>query len=115
MEAEQRRFHRIPVPLTLACRRAGSLADVWREVALLDLSAGGVGFESEEPYDTDELLDLRLHLPGSGAPLLLRGRVVRSRAQPAGIVACAVEFLGMEPTQQAALDDLVAFLSRRLE
>lgn len=110
-----RRFQRVPVPLTLACRRAGSLADVWQHVALVDFSAGGVGFESQEPYEPSETLELELHLPGSRAPLLLRGKVVRSLPRPAGVLECAVEFVEVTPTQQSGIDDLVAFLSRRIE
>ncbi|MBI3331051.1 MAG: PilZ domain-containing protein [Candidatus Omnitrophica bacterium] len=115
MTDQTRKFPRIPVPLALSCRRSGSLADVWREVAMLNLSAGGVRFETDEPYDPFELLELRLSLPGSRAPLALRGRVVRSQAGEAGLFECAVEFVEVAPTQQAELDDLVAFLSRRIE
>ncbi len=113
MGEEQRRFQRVPVPLALSCRRVGSLTDVWRQAALLDLSAGGVSFESQEPYEPSEVLGLELHLPGASAPLALRGRVVRSLPRPAGVTECAAEFIGVTPTQQAGIDDLVAFLKRR--
>ena len=115
MGMEQRRFQRIPESFRLQCRRAGSLAETWRHVTTLDLSAGGASFESEELYDPSDTLDIRIDLPNFRVPLLLRGRVIRSRPRPGGAMECGVEFVDMTPEQQGAIDELVQFLSKRIE
>lgn len=43
---------------------------------LLDLSAGGLRFESEQEHATGDVLDLHLQLPQTG-PVTVRGEVVR--------------------------------------
>ena len=115
MGSERRRFQRIPESFHMQCRRVGSLAETWRRVATLDLSAGGVGFECEELYELSDTLEIQIDLPSFRAPLLLRGRVVRSRPRPGGTAECAVEFLDVTPGQQGAIDELIQFLSKRIE
>lgn len=115
MGVEQRRFQRIPESFRLQCRRLGSLAETWRRVATLDLSAVGASFDTEELYDPSDTLDIRIDLPNFRVPLLLHGRVVRSRPRPGGAMECAVEFVDMTPEQQGAIDELVQFLSKRIE
>jgi len=115
MGSTERRFQRIPESFHMQCRRVGSFTEAWRRVATLDLSAGGAGFECEEPYEPSDTLELRIELPSFRAPLLLHGRVVRSRPRAGGMVECAVEFLDVTPAQQGAIDELVQFLSKRIE
>lgn len=84
----------------------------WRVIATLDLSAVGIRFESEELYDASDPVEILLHLPSYRKPLVLSGRVVRSRPLLSGVVECAVEFLEVTPTQQEDLDGLVQFLKQ---
>jgi hypothetical protein len=84
-------------------------------VATVDLSASGASFESERLYEPSDTLEIQISLPSFGMPLILRGRVVRSRSQPSGVVACAVEFVDVTPDQQAEVDELVQFLNKGIE
>ena len=115
MGSEQRWFQRIPESFHMQCRRVGSLAKAWRRVMTLNLSAGGVGFECEELYEPSDTLEIQIDLPNFRAPLLLRGRVVRSRPRPGGAMECVVEFMDVSPAQQGAMDEQVRFLSKRIE
>lgn len=60
-------------------RSEGPLA--YRPPRLLDLSAGGLRFESREEFRDGEALDLEFSLPSSG-PISVRGEVVRVRLAP---------------------------------
>ena len=79
---------------------------------MFDLSAAGIRFESEELYEESDPVDIRLYLPNYREPLVLPGRVTRSRPSPSGVVECAVEFLELSIPQQADIDGLVAFLKK---
>ena len=113
MGQEQRRFERIPVSFNVQCRRSGALAESWQQVATIDFSAGGLGFQSDEPFEVGETLDVRIHLESFPEPLAIRGCIVRTYPLPVGARGCALEFLEMTPDQQARLDELVQFLRKR--
>jgi len=114
MAQAQRRFQRLPEALEMRCRRVGARSEAWRIVATHNISAGGASFESEELYDVSETLEIQIHLPSFRAPLVLLGRVVRSRSLPSGVMDCGVEFVDVTPDQQVELDALVQFLSQRV-
>ena len=113
MGLDQRRFERIPEALDVQCRPLGSRAGVWRHVAMLDISAGGIGFEATDLYDAGELVELQLVIPGLSHPVVLRGRIVRGRPKPSGVTECAVEFVDVTSVLQAEIDALVQFLKKR--
>ena len=110
MGIEQRRFDRVTDSFQIECRRAGSLSETWRRVALIDLSAGGLGFSAEELFEPGEPLEVQIRLPNMSTPLLLRVQVVRSESLAPGACRCAVEFIEVTPDQQAKIDALVQFL-----
>lgn len=112
MSQNQRRFDRVPEALTARCRPAGALQDPWQTVITVDLSAGGMSFESGHLVEEGSGVELELHLPGA-ADVTLRGRVVRAASKGPGAAEIAVEFMDMSPEQQAQIDTLVQFLRKR--
>lgn len=112
MGKEQRRFDRILETFSLRCRPAGSLQEPWRAVVTLDLSSGGLSFQSEQLFDAEDRVDIEMRLPGILEGLILLGRVVRSRPLIPGTVEVAVEFLDVTPDEQARIDELVQFLKK---
>ena len=113
MGEERRRFPRIQQTLTVQCRPHGSLAASWRPVTMVNISAVGIRLLSEQPLESDETFDLQVTLPGSAAPLLIQGRAAWTRMQASGVTESGVEFVNMTSDQQAQIDTLVQFLSRR--
>ena len=113
MGQEQPRFERIRAAFQVECQRYGALAETWRRVIAIDLSAGGLAFHSDEPFEAGETLEIRIALPGARAPVILRGLVIRSDAVKPGLIRCAVEFSDVSPDAQAEIDDLVRFLKTR--
>lgn len=113
MGEEQRRFPRVPEFFETQCHRAGTLAEGWRRVRTIDMSAGGMSFLTDRPYDEGDVLEIQVNLSGRHAPLTLRGRVVRCEPS-AGMLWCATEFVEPTPDQLAAIDDMVEFLRRQV-
>jgi hypothetical protein len=65
---------------------------------LLDLSAGGLRFESEQEHAPGDVLDLHLQLPQTG-PVSVRGEVVRvigRRTEDSGPRQYGVRFCGLD-------------------
>lgn len=112
MGQEQRRFERVPAAFRVQCRLQGDLTGGWHSVVTGDISAGGLSFQSDQLYEPSESLEIQIELPSFRVPLILSGRIVRSRALPGGVCECAVEFANLEPEQQAAIDELVGFLRK---
>lgn len=95
----KRRFERAPFQGEVAiCRNREALPVRGR-----DVGAGGILFEAPEPLALKSLLTLHVVLPGDGRGLTVMGRVVRA----AGPLA-AVEFVGIMPSQQERVRQLVA-------
>ncbi len=111
-KSEQRRFDRVPEVFDVRCRAYGALSEGWRLVYTMDVSAGGIGFQTADLFYEDQMLEIQITLPSFRAPLSLRGVVVRCRSV-AGAYDCAAEFVNVSPDQQAAIDMLVQFLRRR--
>jgi hypothetical protein len=112
MGEEQRRFARVPESFEVVCRHYGALAEGWRSVVTLDISAGGLSFQALEAYEEAEMLEVQIRIPSFRTPLVLHGEVVRSRPAPGGVWECAVQFRDVEPDQQLHIDELVQFLKR---
>jgi hypothetical protein len=112
MGQEQRRFDRTPEAFTVRCRSAGSLEEPWRNAVTLDLGAGGISFQTQQPFDPEDRLEIECRLPGVLSELVVTGRIVRITVHPGGVTETAVEFLDLTPDQQAKIDDLVQFLKR---
>ncbi len=88
MTHERRRHPRreadVPVQLTVGDRSLeGQLRDVCRDAALV---------ETDQPLELNELVELRLSLPGLSASLDARGRVIRVASGEARLHALAVLF-----------------------
>lgn len=83
---------------------------------LVDLSAGGLSFESNNVYSTGEVLDLEFSLP-QGGPLTVRGEVVRimgRRNEDSGPCRYGVRYCGIsEATRVKIMTWVFAEQSRR--
>jgi hypothetical protein len=73
-----------------------------RPPRLLDLSAGGLRFESRHEYQRGELVEIQFSLPQTG-PLTVRGEIVRAQIAPEaatgqeqGASQYGLRFLGMD-------------------
>lgn len=113
MGAEQRGFMRVPLPFHASCRPYGALEETWHQVALLDLSAGGMSFTSEDLFELDSSLEIKIQLPTDSGPLILRGALRRRKALATNVVEYGAEFMKLSPEQQAKIDQLVQFLRKR--
>lgn len=112
MGDEQRGFVRIPLPFHASCRHYGALTETWHPVALLDLSAGGMSFTSEDLFELDSSLEIKIQLPTDAALLILRGILRRVKSRSTNFVEYGAEFSEMTPDQQAKIDELVQFLKK---
>ncbi len=112
MEQNQRRFERIPQPFEVHWRMMGELSDAWRPTVTLDLSAGGMSFQSNESFDVETMLELQIQLPHMRSPLILHGRVARVKPHPSEGVEIGVEFFNVRSDQQMEIDELVRFLKK---
>ena len=113
MEAAQRGFMRVPLPFRASCRHYGALEETWHQVALLDLSAGGMSFTGEDLFEPDSSLEIKIQLPTDPGPLLLHGALRRRKALATNVVEYGVEFVQLTPDQQVKIDQLVQFLRKR--
>ena len=109
---ERRRFQRIAQPFTAQCRLSGTLGDIWHQIAIRDLSAGGMRFESDTTLEPDALVEFKLQLPNVAEATLLKGRLLRMTMRGTNLIEHAVEFVDVNPDQAAQLDALVHFLEK---
>ena len=113
MSEEPRRFDRIQELFRVECQRYGTLAEIWRPVIVVDLSAAGFAFITDEWFQEGESVSIQFRLPGQSEPLQLRATVMRSVKEQPGGIQCAVEFSHITPDQQTEIDRLVQFLKSR--
>ncbi len=77
----------------------GEVSD--RRAETLNISLGGLGLRIPEPIGDDEVVQLRLRLPGCVLPMQARGEV--AWADPEG--NCGVKFVGMSESSHAILTE----------
>ena len=111
MGQEQRQFNRVPQIFSVRCRPAGALQESWQVMSTLDMSAGGISLQGESFFESEEALEIELQWPGV-APLVLRGRLVRSHVRAPASIEYALEFIEVTPEQQIKIDTLVQFLKK---
>ncbi len=114
MPRERRRFPRVSDTLAVSYREAGAVGEPWRVGTAISLGAGGLRFRSSDAFPAGTLLDLQLRLPGSAEPAALNGRVAWSQLQASGVTEVGVEFFDVTEAQRALIDQLVAFLNKRV-
>ncbi len=109
MGAERRRFLRATQPFDAHCRLR-EVGGSWIAVAVLNLSASGVRFRNELPFDLGAEMELKFQPTGFSKPLVVRGRVIWHEMQASGVVEHGIELRGLSPEQQQQIDYLVRFL-----
>ena len=111
MGQEHREYRRTDLAVPLQYRPARSLMELWHGGTLLDLSAGGFRFSSDQVLDHDDELDFEVLLPIRRHPFQFMGRVVREVEIEVNYYEYGVVFIEVAPAQQADIDRLVEFLS----
>ena len=112
MTTERRRFERVVHTVSVECRRTDDSVAYWYKGLTLNVSVGGLALQSVFLFDVGTVLELQIKFSDRPDPLRLYGRVVW--VQPDGLNEHGVEFLDMTAPQQARIDDLVRFLTKRL-
>ena len=112
-EKERRDFGRIPVPFDIRYRIYGELGESWHDLTTSNISGGGMRFRTEELITVGTPLEVQIGLPGSPAPLVVRGKIVWSRLLGSGVSENGVQFMDMTPEQHEHIDGLVRFLMKK--
>jgi c-di-GMP-binding flagellar brake protein YcgR len=107
---ERRRFGRTPHPVEIAYRLHSDLTSPWTRAIAVNLSAGGVRFRCQEPFQAGDELQLRLQLSGSQRPVEVEGQVIWNQLQASGVNEVGLEFFNVTAQQQLQIDELVQFL-----
>jgi hypothetical protein len=108
-----------------SCYIEGEPSDLWRECAIIDVSALGLGIELLHPDPVDLLGlwqdgELRTHVSrritvrlelGPSVEMTVAGRVRNAGSGPDGIVRAGVEFVGLTETERSMVDRLVQLVS----
>jgi uncharacterized protein (TIGR02266 family) len=80
-----------------------------------NISKGGLFLRSDTPLPRDAEVSLVLHLPGTGRTIFAMGRVMWSgdieQESPGEIHGSGIRFVGMTPSDRAALESYLAGLS----
>jgi c-di-GMP-binding flagellar brake protein YcgR len=114
-ELQRRAYYRTPVPpdMTLpvvlwpggvTARPGGAHGTQTTVGVLADISCGGALVHLHQaappPWGPDDLLGAELTLPDGRPPIVVDARYRGTRADPSGLLAVAVQFLGLEMTNE---------------
>ncbi|HUS72813.1 MAG TPA: PilZ domain-containing protein [Sedimentisphaerales bacterium] len=73
---EQRKYRRLPIKLDLSCRKAGSTGEKFHTGCTVNVSPGGLYFESEaDVFKQGNLLKVEMSIPPTAGLLELGGSV----------------------------------------
>ena len=112
MGSEQREFRRADLAVPIRFRPSSALMELWQSGTLLDLSAGGFRFSTDQPIEVGTELDFQVHLPIRKDPHVFIG-LVRWEKPSGGIWEYGVTFGNVTMDQQVDIDRLVAFLTQK--
>jgi hypothetical protein len=112
-DAEHRQFPRISHPFMARYRLQVPEPTEWMVSPLRDLSSGGARFLSERPLAVGSMLEMRLMLPGSVTPILLKARVAWSKPAQLNMVELGVAFDPGDTAIQQSIDASVAHFLRK--
>ena len=111
-EPGQRQFQRADMSISMRFRPYRSLAELWRPGVILDLSAGGFRFSSEEILEEQTDLEFQVYLPIRKDPYRFDGKVMWMKPGAEGETVYGVSILRLTDMQQVELDRLVEFLNQ---
>ena len=109
--AEHRRAPRIAHPFMVRYQPAG--ARTWLMSPLRDLSGGGARFFSEHAFAAGEAFEIKLILPTSNHPVLLKACVAWVKPWRAGLLEVGVTFDPGDVGVQRTIDEAVSRLLGR--
>lgn len=112
MADERRDFSRVPVPFGVRYRIYGELGESWREIATVNISAGGMRVRTEEILETGTQLEIQITLSSAATRLAVQGSIAWSRPMGAGVNESGVQFTDLTPQQREQVDALVQFLRK---
>ena len=73
---EKRKYKRLPVALDLSCRKIGSLGDKFHTGCTVNVSPGGLYFETAaHTFKPDDMLRVELSIPPTAGQLEFGGRI----------------------------------------
>lgn len=110
MTKERRSFPRVPQPFEARYRLTDEMGASWHAMTLVNISAGGVRFRTDQLIEQDTPLQIQVQLPGMREALVVSGHAVWSTLQASGVMEIGVEFLNVTPDQQLQIDNVVQFL-----
>ena len=110
MGEERRRFPRATHPFDAQCRTLEDVGYGWVSVTVVNLSASGLRFRSETPFERGAEVEVQFKPDGFQERLVLRGRIVWVEMRAAGVVEHGAEMSNISPAQELAIDRLVSFL-----
>lgn len=76
MDSEKRKYQRLPIGLDLSCRKVGSTAEKWHSGRMMNVSPGGLYFQTDSgAFKPGSLLDVKLSIPPTTGLLEYGGRI----------------------------------------
>ena len=106
---ERRSFHRMDQVVEGRYRVSGHFSALGSAMTLLNFSAGGARFRSQEQLEKNTLLEIEVKISGLRDALHVKGYVVWSTLRASGVAETGVEFLDVSPDQQYQIDSIVQF------
>ena len=74
--SEKRKFKRLPITLGLSCRKVGSTAEKFHKGCTVNVSPGGLYFETaDDAFKPGNLLKVELSIPPTAGLLEFGGRI----------------------------------------
>jgi len=108
--SERRGNTRANISLPIKYRFVNQLALTWYPATLVNISAGGIRFQSEQPLDPGTRLECEITLPVRPEPYLLTGEVVWNKTFSLSQSESGLAFVDVTPERQFDIDELVQFL-----
>jgi hypothetical protein len=76
VDSEKRKYPRLPIGLDLSCRKVGSVAEKWHSGRTMNVSPGGLYFQtSTSAFKPGNLLNVELSIPPTTGLLEYGGRI----------------------------------------
>ncbi len=111
-ESNQRQFDRAGMEVWMQFRTFGTLSEIWHLGTILDLSAGGLRFDTEELLEDETQLEFQVYLPVRKNPYQFAGKLLWAKPGQSGHTEYGVEFVRVSDRQRIDMDQLVEFLNR---
>ncbi|MDD4900180.1 MAG: PilZ domain-containing protein, partial [Candidatus Omnitrophica bacterium] len=85
--------------------------------AVLNISASGILFRTEESLPVDTILDLKINFPSLEEPIRTLAKVVRAKeikAKPS-YFEIGARFIGIDEQKTALMDEAIKFVNKKIQ